>query len=252
MAVKLSEEEFYKRIKEIGTIEVVGSYPGSSMGRTDFKCKTCGHQWNAKVLNIVNADITSRTGCPECAAKRRLVHLNKPKANYLASLLKQRKDGKQYKWLGKYHKDNKEKIEILHKACGQKFLCRPNDFQQGYGCPFCRKGIVEKIFRVYLRVMSSDDQKLIKIGIDRTGHRMRNNYRGFHIDETFMSNYTDEKTARRIERYILNLFASHKEEPKKKFSGFTECFKYSEEVYGCLKTLLIAGTPLELKVPLQR
>src|SRR5699024_6196046 len=57
-----------------------------------------------------------------------------------------------YEWKEQYKGSNKKKHKILHLNCGEIYEVRPNDFQQGYRCPFCQNGYSEKLrlFNRYL------------------------------------------------------------------------------------------------------
>lgn len=79
--------------------------------------------------------ITSSVRCPECAKQAR--REGSIRKNYLSNLLRDCYDGIEYEWLEEYKGDNKLKHRILHKECNKEYKVRPNDFQQGYRCPFC-------------------------------------------------------------------------------------------------------------------
>ena len=78
-----------------------------------------------------------RSRCPMCANSKRGKHLVKD--NYMQSVLTEANDGVEYEWLEEYRGSNKDKLRIRHKRCGNEFLIRPNDFQQGYRCTSCNK-----------------------------------------------------------------------------------------------------------------
>lgn len=61
----LSENDVIARLQEKdGTIELIGKYTDTST-KTQFKCKCCGHIWEAKPNNIFNG-----RGCPHCKASK--------------------------------------------------------------------------------------------------------------------------------------------------------------------------------------
>ena len=70
--------------------------------------------------------------CPYCGLQAKRLKLNKP--NYLENLIKDEPD---YEWLEPYKGSNKTKHKIRHKVCNNTYMVRPNDFQQGYRCPYC-------------------------------------------------------------------------------------------------------------------
>lgn len=90
---------------------------------------SCGHEFESLPRDIYS----NKSGCPKCANKNRgKYQVNK---NYLELLLSV-EDGNEYKWLDKF-RDNKTLTLIKHLTCNNEYKVRPNDFQQGYRCPFC-------------------------------------------------------------------------------------------------------------------
>lgn len=94
-------------------------------------CESCNnYEYYTKPNNIL-----SGKKCPICANKIRGEKSRRD--NYLNNLLNNAYDGEEYEWLQQYNYNNKEKLLIKHKKCGEIYKVRPNDFQQGYRCPFC-------------------------------------------------------------------------------------------------------------------
>ena len=103
-----------------------------------------------------------KTRCPICANKNRGKYLLKE--NYLNSIL-----DKDYEWLEDYKGNNKSKHLIKHLLCGNTYEVRPNDFQQGYRCPFCsnkesdkEKELLEFIKSIYNGNILTNCKDIIK------------------------------------------------------------------------------------------
>lgn len=132
---KITEQTLIDRVKE-----QLGSEYSYISGFTtmDKKCtfhhndKDCDKDFEASPKMILGV---KQRRCPYCANKNRGSYLRSTK--YLDNLLKKATDGKEYKWLGEYNYNNKEKIKIKHLSCNREYFVRPNDFQQGYRCPYC-------------------------------------------------------------------------------------------------------------------
>jgi len=56
----------------------------------------------------------------------------------------------EYEVLGDYI-NNRTKILIKHNKCGNNYYVRPNDFLQGYRCPYCQRSKGEEIIEEYLK-----------------------------------------------------------------------------------------------------
>ena len=106
---------------------------------------------------------SKQSRCPLCANAKRGAHLLKN--NHLQAILDEADDGDEYEWLEEYKGSNKDKLRIRHKRCGNEFMIRPNDFQQGYRCKSCNKSqyelIVDRELRArkisFLREFTFDD-----------------------------------------------------------------------------------------------
>lgn len=131
---RVTEKDFIERIKN----ETGNEYSYiSGFKNTHSKCllvhNKCKNKFEVTPHMFLGA---KKSRCPHCANKNRGKYAIKE--NYLENLLKERFDGNEYKWLEEYKNNNKIKHGIEHN-CGFKYKVRPNDFQQGYGCPVCSK-----------------------------------------------------------------------------------------------------------------
>lgn len=90
----------------------------------------CGNSYFVKPNGILY-----KNKCPFCANEKR--GIGNIKENYLEDILINCNEEENYKWLENYKNNNKIKHKILHKKCNNVYEVRPNDFQQGYRCPYC-------------------------------------------------------------------------------------------------------------------
>lgn len=136
---KVTETELKQRIlNQVGTEYSYISGFTTMDKQCIFRHNTCGKNFSVAPKMFLGV---KQTRCPDCANNNRGSYLRDD--NYLQKLLDKAKDGKDYKWLGTYNYDNKEKIKIKHLICGEDYLVRPNDFQQGYRCPHCAEKELE-------------------------------------------------------------------------------------------------------------
>ena len=111
----------------------------------------CKHEYNVRPDMFVRG-----RRCPKCANKKR--NKNRKIENYLEKLLLNSLDGHNYVWLDEYQHDNKQKLLIKHKVCNYEYYVRPNDFQQGYRCPNCKK-INSRHINLIKKIL--DDNKIV-------------------------------------------------------------------------------------------
>lgn len=91
------------------------------------KCNVCKYDWWTKPKTMVRTK--NPTGCPNCS------HHVKITTESFKKYVNDTTNG-EYILLGTYEKEN-IKTEIYHNKCKKSYLVRPNDFQQGYRCPYC-------------------------------------------------------------------------------------------------------------------
>lgn len=69
MSVRLTQEEFNKRVKEYtqDTVDVISTYVNKKT-KVQVKCKICGYEWSISPASIMPNRIQqhSFSGCPEC------------------------------------------------------------------------------------------------------------------------------------------------------------------------------------------
>lgn len=131
---KITEEVLVERLKkQVGEeYTYISGFTNMANKTSVFRHNTCGKEFLVAPKMFLGV---KQTRCPYCSNKNRGAYLRDE--NYLQNILKKVSDGKDYKWLEKYNYDNKEKLEILHLTCNRSYKVRPNDFQQGYRCPYC-------------------------------------------------------------------------------------------------------------------
>ena len=130
---KGTEESFIKRLKEqVGDeYTYLGGYVDSHT-KVLLKHNVCGNLCEITPQMFLG---NKQRRCRFCANKIRGKYAIKE--NYLENLLKDKKYGKDYEWLEPYKNNNKLKHKIKHLKCNNIYEVRPNDFQQGYTCPYC-------------------------------------------------------------------------------------------------------------------
>jgi hypothetical protein len=131
--------------------------------KTPIKIKhnKCNTTWNILPCNI--KDLKS---CPTCKINNLKKYSNDKK--YTIKEIQQFVDSIDgYQLISKEYNNNKEKIKILHKKCGNIFEIKFNNFQQGYRCSYCNK----KSSNIELRVADY----LTSLGIDFKQEEIFNN-----------------------------------------------------------------------------
>lgn len=131
---KVTEEILKQRIKEQVDIEYeyISGFTTMDKKTSIFKHNECGKTFLVAPKMFLGV---KQTRCPHCANKKRGEHLRDE--NYLQDILDSSSDGNNYQWLQSYNNDNKQKLLIKHLECNRDYRVRPNDFQQGYRCPYC-------------------------------------------------------------------------------------------------------------------
>ena len=132
----LTEQLFVVRLAEMDVVKS-GEYEYIE-GFQDYRSKTCvmyHRSCESTFLASPHGFTVKGNRCPTCSNANRGSHLRRK--DYLQQLLAEREDGGDYVWQESYCGDNKAKHTIKHLTCSSVYKVRPNDFQQGYGCPFC-------------------------------------------------------------------------------------------------------------------
>jgi hypothetical protein len=138
---KLTEEDFKAKINSIygNEYSYIKGYKNTHTKCT-IKHNVCDNTWEVTPQMFIGK---KQRKCPYCANKNRGNY--QQKENYLNNILKDNNLENEYKWLEDYKGNNKEKHSIKHLICGNVYSVRPNDFQQGYRCPYCsRKNSAEE------------------------------------------------------------------------------------------------------------
>lgn len=146
---KKTTEEVRKEIKELSN----GEYELKSEYKSNNEHIQVKHIQCNTIYSVTRANFIEGYRCPNCFGK---------KQKTTKEFKKEVEDlgNGEYKLLSEY-KNNKTKVEILHKKCNRLFHMRPNDFQQGNRCPYCStimphgsKGIIS--IRNYLNEQGYD------------------------------------------------------------------------------------------------
>lgn len=125
MGKRLTHEEFIERVQKIKpTVEVLSEYKGA-YEKVYFRCKICGHEWEAQA----NSMLKGLSGCRKCAGS-----LSYSNEEFLQKL---KEVNENIIPLEEYTKNN-IKIELECKICGHKWKTTPNKLlSQKTGCPKC-------------------------------------------------------------------------------------------------------------------
>jgi ribulose bisphosphate carboxylase small subunit len=140
---KLSTEQFKKEIKEkLGDeYKVIGEYVNNKT-KIELLHKKCGKTFLSTPVN----SLLHKSKCPHCSITKRKT-TEQFKEEVKKSFL-----GEEYKVIGEYV-NNKTKIELLHKKCGNIYEVTPRDFLKKFGnrCPRCSiESKPERIVRLWL------------------------------------------------------------------------------------------------------
>lgn len=118
--------------------EVKGTYV-NNYTKIGVKHLECGLEYDT-----LPADFLKGRGCMGCYRKSR----RKTNKEWIKEVIELGKN--EYEPLEKYKGDGVN-IEIRHKACGQIYKVKPNNFINGTRCPYCRESKGEKTIFKYLK-----------------------------------------------------------------------------------------------------
>ena len=230
MPIKLSKEEILNRLTERKDITILNDNFENTNDIIEIKCNRCHKTWETKVKNLITFPIEKRSNCKHCGNEKRKMHLYIPQENYLQNLLDKRYDGNNYEWLDEYkNNDNKRKLKIRHKLCNHIFEIRPNDFQQGYGCTYCK---LNRLAVVYLRHVFNDNEHFLKIGVDSIFNR---HFKIYNSELITTSKLIPKSNALLLESKLLKKYSYYKYIPRLNFDGKTECLKYENDLIENIK-----------------
>lgn len=121
----MSQEDFVKKVfDKKPTVEVLSEYKGQDQ-KVLFKCKICGHEWEAQARSMLRG----LSGCRKCAGS-----YSYSNEEFLQKL---EKINPNIEPLDKYTKNN-VKIRLKCKKCGYIWSTTPNKLlSQKTGCPNC-------------------------------------------------------------------------------------------------------------------
>jgi hypothetical protein len=134
----LTESSIVKKL-ESREIEYVEGLTRSH-AKASFRCRICSNTFTARPHDVLRG-----SNCPRCAGERRGSHLRG--LDVLGNALRSAGFDSDYEWLEGYSGSNKDKHLIRHKKCAREYRTRPNDVQQGYGCPFCSDRFISNNFK---------------------------------------------------------------------------------------------------------
>ena len=133
MAHRKTHDEFILELNSINPeVEVLGQYT-TALTKIQIKCRICGSQWEAKPSALLN-----RSGCPECAKRRKGNALRKTHEQFVSELALVNSN---IQVLEQYT-GNRNKITIKCRKCNYEWNTTPHDLLSGHGCPQC--GLVKQ------------------------------------------------------------------------------------------------------------
>src|SRR5699024_9063560 len=131
---RITEEEFLKRFKDKLSDEYtyISGFKNTKENIL-IRHNVCDHEYKVSPNMLLGS---RNRRCPNYTNNKRGSKADK---NYLDNILLESNMDNEYEWLNGqvYNNDNKEKYRIKHIGCGNIYDVRPNDFQQGYRCPYC-------------------------------------------------------------------------------------------------------------------
>ena len=128
MARTMTKQEFIDKLMFKGRTDIIliGDYVNTNT-YTKFKCKKCGHEWDAQPRNILDG-----TGCPKCANCK--THEKFMKDFY-------EKGNPSLEIIGNYI-NSKTPMKVRCKKCCQEFENTPTELLLGVGCLVCSGRLV--------------------------------------------------------------------------------------------------------------
>ncbi|MDF9599575.1 hypothetical protein P7D15_00175 [Bacillus cereus] len=114
-------KEVYENVKN--EYKVLGTYK-NNREKILMQHTTCGNEWLVTPKNF----LTNNSRCPACNSKQKGIKDFKKKVNQIV--------GDEYIVVGEYI-NNKTKIRMLHRKCGEIVEIAPNNFSKGCRCSKC-------------------------------------------------------------------------------------------------------------------
>lgn len=145
----LNQAEVEKRLENT-SYTLVGKWKGTTVYHK-FKSKDCGHTFEMLWKNLWRKINSGETKCKKCSIKDVRKRLTPEEIKEFVSSATQ----KEYKVVSlDGYSNNKDKIKILHKSCGNVFETSFSNFNFGRRCSFCsRKTQESKAAQLLKRVL---------------------------------------------------------------------------------------------------
>jgi hypothetical protein len=149
--IKLSQEEFEQKVNEkLPTIDLSEFEYVNCTTPSKCKCKTCGYEWEASYVMLINSSI----GCPSCALKSRVKKRTDTLEKFITKL-KSRYPNIDYDFSKSVYVSSLTKMDVICPKHG-KFEIKPNDLMNGIGCSRCNDSHLEKEVRDKLNELNID------------------------------------------------------------------------------------------------
>lgn len=133
MARRKTHDEFIVELNRINPgVEVLGQYT-TALTKILIECRICGNQWEAKPSALLK-----RSGCPECAKRRKGNALRKTHEQFISELALVNSSIQ----ILEHYTGNRNKITTKCQKCNYEWKTTPHDLLSGHGCPQC--GLVKQ------------------------------------------------------------------------------------------------------------
>lgn len=126
----MTREQFQAKLDKLGKHIVAETGYQINKDRVNFRCKTCGYEWNTAVSNVLYG-----CGCPMCGRKRSAQKNKKSNEQFLQEL---RTINSFVVPITPYTKAT-DPIECACTKCGHTWTTKPTYLLSGRGCPECAK-----------------------------------------------------------------------------------------------------------------
>lgn len=115
----------------------------------EIKCKKCNTIFKPHFYNF----IYHKTGCPNCSPTKSRPYSTE---NYKQKVSQMSND--EYEFRDTYTTNHEKKL-FYHKLCGNEFLMKPNNFNDGNRCPMCANSKIKEA----LKYTKDDFQEVLNI-----------------------------------------------------------------------------------------
>lgn len=186
---KLTDREFKNRVYSLvgDEYQILSPYIKSS-AKVRVKHVKCGYEWEVEASSFLRG-----TRCPLCANQ---VVTGTSFAQHVKILTK----GEYEMVNSSSYVNNRTKVEIRHKKCGNIWGIKTVDFNRGYRCPKCAHKQDPKIFSNWFRKIYGKDYEMISSYVtSRKSIKIRHRVCG-----TEFTVYNSNVKARRIKCPVCN------------------------------------------------